>query len=174
MGSFAAQLYAQAHRDLIDGLALSGSAAFEMIAAPRESEEILASIGGAVEPRTPFDWLSRDAAEVDKYIADPLCGFSANASSLMSMFALSADTADPKRLKQIRDNLPIYVFSGEEDLAHAGLTRMHPLLDRLRDAGLKNIKTRIYPGARHEVLNETNRSEVVADLMGWLAASGNA
>lgn len=166
MGSFAAQIYVVNHSELIDGLILSGSAALDLLQAPRGG---LSSIGeGMGETRTNFDWLSRDEKEVDAYIADPLCGFTVNDASRNSMFAASAIAIDPKHLALIRRDLPLYIFAGDKDPINADLTRLKPLVERYRAAGLKDIKTNFYAGGRHEMLNETNRDEVVANLRDWI------
>ena len=166
MGSFAAQIYVVEHSDLIDGLVLSGSAAFDKLQAPRGG---LATVGeGMGNTRTPFDWLSRDDKEVDAYIADPLCGFTANEASRNSMFAAGAVAVDPKSLAQIRKGLPIYIFAGDKDPINADLTRLWPLVERYRQAGVKDVKTDFYAGGRHEMLNETNRDEVVSNLAKWI------
>jgi len=166
MGSFAAQLYVLRHSDLIDGFILSGSAAFDKLQAPRGG---LAAIGAGMEkPRTPFDWLSRDDREVDAYIADPLCGFTVSDASRNSMFAAGAAAADPKAIGGIRKSLPIYIFAGDKDPVNAEMTRMWPLVERYQEAGIKDVTTDFYPGGRHEMLNETNRDEVVANLKHWV------
>jgi alpha-beta hydrolase superfamily lysophospholipase len=166
MGSFAAQIYVVEHSDLIDGFILSGSAAFDMLQAPRGG---LSSIGeGMGKTRTPFDWLSRDDREVDAYIADPLCGFTVNEASRNSMFAAGAAAVDPKALAQIRKDLPFYIFAGDKDPINADLSRLWPLVGRYRKAGIKQVETDFYPGGRHEMLNETNRDEVVANLKNWI------
>ncbi len=166
MGSFAAQIYAVEHSGLIDGLVLSGSAALDKLQAPRGG---LSAIGdGMDKPRTPFDWLSRDDAEVDKYIADPLCGFTVNEAARASMFAAAAPALDPAKLAQIAKDLPIYVFAGDKDPINAELTRLTPLVERYRDLGIADIATDFYPGGRHEMLNETNRADVVANLQAWI------
>ena len=166
MGSFAAQIYVVEHSDLIDALVLSGSAAFDKLQAPRGG---LTSIGeGMGKTRTPFDWLSRDEKEVDAYIADPLCGFTANEASRNSMFAAGAAAVDPKAFARIRKELPIYIFAGDKDPINADLTRLWPLVERYRQAGIKDVETRFYHGGRHEMLNETNRDEVVSDLKNWI------
>jgi alpha-beta hydrolase superfamily lysophospholipase len=120
------------------------------------------------KPRTPFDWLSRDDAEVDKYIADPLCGFTVSEASRNSMFAAAAPALDMEKLKQIRKDLPFYIFAGDKDPINAELTRLTPLVDRYREAGIRDIATDFYQGGRHEMLNETNRSEVVTNLKNWI------
>ena len=166
MGSFAAQIYVLEHSDLIDGFILSGSAALDKLQAPSGG---LAAIGaGMNKPRTPFDWLSRDETEVDKYIADPLCGFTVNDTSRASMFAAAAPALDPQNLKSIRKDLPFYIFAGDEDPINANLTRLTPLIDRYRKAGIADIATDFYKDGRHEMLNETNRAEVVANLKTWI------
>ena len=167
MGSFAAQIYVAEHSDLIDGFVLSGSAAFEKLQAPRPGG--LASIGeGMGKTRTPFDWLSRDEKEVDKYIADPLCGFTVDEAGRNSMFAAAAPALDPAKLATIRRDLPMYIFAGDKDPINADLTRLTPLVERYRGLGIRDVATDFYVGGRHEMLNETNRAEVVANLKAFI------
>jgi alpha-beta hydrolase superfamily lysophospholipase len=167
MGSFAAQIYLTEHSDLIDGYVLSGSAAIDKLQAPRPGG--LASIGeGMGKTRTPFDWLSRDEAEVDKYIADPLCGFTVNEAGRASMFGAAASALDAGKLARVRKELPMYIFAGDKDPINADLTRLTPLVERYRDLGIRDITTDFYPGGRHEMLNETNRAQVVANLKAWI------
>jgi len=116
--------------------------------------------------RTPYDWLSRDAGEVDKYLADPLCGFPLSNQLVADLVDALADLASPQLAARVPKDLPIYVLSGSSDPIGAKLQR---LLDVYRAAGL-NVIAKIYPGARHETLNETNREEVTADLLAWLAS----
>ncbi|MBS0473151.1 MAG: alpha/beta hydrolase [Proteobacteria bacterium] len=166
MGSFAAQIYIAEHSDLIDGFVLSGSAAIDKLQAPRGG---LSAIGeGMDKPRTPFDWLSRDDKEVDKYIADPLCGFTVNDAGRASMFGAAGPAVDMAKLKAIRSDLPVYIFAGDKDPINADLTRLTPLVERYREAGIRDITTDYYKGGRHEMLNETNRAEVVGNLKAWI------
>lgn len=170
MGSFAAQLYVLDHSDLVDGVALSGSTALDLLgAAAATGRWRLEDLNAAFAPaRTPFDWLSRDPAEVDAYIADPLCGFNVNERSYGSLFSIASRLADPSELGRIRKELPLFVFAGDCDPVNAGLAWLQPLIDRYREAGLKDVSSHIFGGARHEVLNETNRSEVLAVLQAWI------
>jgi alpha-beta hydrolase superfamily lysophospholipase len=168
MGSFAAQIFVVDHSNLIDGFILSGSAAFDMLQNPRGG---LSTIGeGMGKTRTPFDWLSRDEKEVDAYVADPLCGFTVNDASRASMFAAGAAAVDPTALSRVRKDLPFYIFAGDKDPINADLSRLWPLVARYKAAGITDIATDFYPGGRHEMLNETNRDEVVRDVLGWLDA----
>jgi alpha-beta hydrolase superfamily lysophospholipase len=171
MGSFALQLYLLDHSRKIDGAVLSGSAALDCLAAGMNTGQGLKSFSAAIEkPRTEFDWLSRDPAEVDKYIADPLCGFSATEASQAGMFAALMRTFDPQALKAVRGDLPLYIFAGDRDPVNGNLAWLLPLADRYRAAGVKNLQTKFYKDGRHEMLNETNRADVVRDLAGWIDA----
>jgi alpha-beta hydrolase superfamily lysophospholipase len=166
MGSFAAQIYIADHSGLLDGFVLSGSAAIDKLQAPSGG---LSAIGAGMEkPRTPFDWLSRDAKEVDKYIADPFCGFTVNEAGRASMFGAAPPALDMEKLKRVRSDLPFYIFAGDKDPINADLTRLTPLVDRYREAGIADITTDYYQDGRHEMLNETNRAEVVANLKTWI------
>jgi alpha-beta hydrolase superfamily lysophospholipase len=115
--------------------------------------------------RTKFDWLSRDEAEVDAYVADPLCGFPFTAQLAVDLLDALPYLSSPASLAPIRKDLPIYVFSGERDPVGANI---ESLIADLKAAGFTRLATRIYPGARHETLNETNRDEVTGDLIAWL------
>jgi len=115
--------------------------------------------------RTRFDWLSRDPSEVDRYVADPLCGFNATVQLWIDM--LDALPGIAKSCAGIPGKLPIYVISGSRDPVSAGTKLLEPMLKQYRAAGLK-VEHKFYPEARHEVLNETSRQEVTTDLLHWL------
>ncbi len=105
---------------------------------------------------------------VDAYVADPRCGFGIDTSSARAMFAGARRGADPVQVAAIRSSLPLYIAVGEADPVNAGLALLTPLTERYEAAGLADVTIRIYPGARHEILNETNRAEIIAELNGWL------
>ncbi len=166
LGYFFAQAYVFDHGGQIDGLVLSGTAAFGDRTGPVKR---LDEIGeGDAKPRTPYDWLSRDDAEVDAYIADPLCGFSRHPDNAASFARVAARLKDEAEIAKIPKSLPIYVFVGDKDPINQDLTLLKPLMDRYQAARLQNLEGKVYPGGRHEMLNETNRDEVVADLLAWL------
>jgi alpha-beta hydrolase superfamily lysophospholipase len=172
MGSFAAQQYILDHSYSIDGLVLSGSGALDGLvrlaksAAPGDN-----ILNAPFEPaRTPFDWLSRDPAVVDAFMNDPLCFGALQPAASESFFAASPQLADPSRLRQIRPDLPIYLFSGSEDPVGQQLEGVRVLIDRYYKAGVRNVFHHFYPGGRHEMLNEINRGEVRTNLLLWIFA----
>lgn len=172
MGSFAAQLYAIDHSSCIDGLIISGSSALDLVAAvlPTDPDApALDAFNGAFEPaRTPFDWLSRDEREVDAYMADPMCGFSVTPSSMQSMIEALLPTASEASVAKIRRDLPVYFFSGDKDpVGGPDLSFLKVLVERYRARGL-HVTSDYYSGGRHEMLNETNSAEVVANLKNWI------
>ncbi|HEY3016497.1 MAG TPA: alpha/beta hydrolase, partial [Nocardioides sp.] len=129
----------------------------------------LSAFNAAFQPaRTEFDWLSRDEAIVDAYIADPRCGFGLDTQSAKDMFAGARRLADSDQVAAIRADLPLYIAVGELDPINANLALLNVLVDRYRAAGLTDVTVRTYPGARHEILNETNRDEVVAGILDWV------
>ena len=118
--------------------------------------------------RTKFDWLSRDPAEVDKYIADPLCGFAARIQLWIDLLDAWAKMAKPANMARTPKDLPVYVISGTHDPASAETKTLEPMLAAYHAAGLKSLAQKFYPEARHELLNETNRDEVTRDLIAWM------
>lgn len=167
MGSMAAQIYLLEHGALLDGCALSGTTALELLD-PRISGWTVESANATVsKPQTPVDWLSRDPAVPAAYVADPLCGFALTLPSLFSIFDTGNVTADPARLARMRKDLPLLLFTGDHDPVNGMLDWFDPLVQRLRQAGVRDLSTHVYGGARHEVLNETNRAEVIANLIAW-------
>jgi alpha-beta hydrolase superfamily lysophospholipase len=84
------------------------------------------------------------------------------------MFAAARAVADPTRLAAMRHDLPVYIAVGEHDPVNGQLALVHALVERYRTAGLTDVTLTTYPEARHEVFNEINRTEVIADLLTWL------
>jgi alpha-beta hydrolase superfamily lysophospholipase len=169
MGSFAAQQYVIDNSALIAGLVLSGSAAVDKLPIDPSQQADLTAFNRGFEPaRTEHDWLSRDNAAVDAYEADPLCGFGINKRAMETMVASVMRLVDPAELAKIRKDLPIYIFAGDKDPINHDLEWLKPLAERYRAAGIANISEKYYPQGRHEMLNETNRDEVMRDLVSWL------
>ncbi|MEZ5701674.1 MAG: alpha/beta fold hydrolase [Burkholderiaceae bacterium] len=175
MGSFAAQAAILNQSSTWSGAILSGSTALDMFAAgmanaPADAPAGLEAFNAGFEHRTGYEWLSRDAAEVDAYVADPWCGWEVPEDVIPSLFAPAARLADPALLAGIRSDLPVLIASGDADPLAAGGALIQLLGQRYRDAGLADVVVKLYPAGRHEILNETNRDEVTADIVAWLRA----
>ncbi|MFW5418925.1 lysophospholipase [Nocardiopsis sp. CNT-189] len=171
MGSFALQQYLLDHAGAVDGAVLSGTAAVDLLIG--HLVEVIGP-GGAAEvfnapfepARTPADWLSRDEARVDAFLADPLCGFGLDGQAMLDLYAAATERlAGPPALPAAP---PLYVLVGEADSLNRGLEFSDELVERYRRAGVADLTYRTYPGARHELFNETNRDEVVSALLTWL------
>jgi alpha-beta hydrolase superfamily lysophospholipase len=171
MGSFATQQLLLDHGTDVDAVALTGTAALDLLepALDLSRDLDLSAFNAPFEPaRTEYDWLSRDESIVDAYLADPLCGFGIDSASAKDMFAGARRLADPAEVARMPHYLPLYVAVGSKDPVNADLALLWPLVDRYRDAGLTDVTVRVYDDARHEILNETNRAEVIDDLLNWL------
>lgn len=118
--------------------------------------------------RTEFDWLSRDNAEVDAYVADPLCGWDASVSMWIDVFDLVFGGADDSNFTGVRRDLPFNLVGGQRDPATDGGKAVEALAARLRRMGFSNLVSKVYPETRHESLNEINRDAVMADFASWL------
>jgi alpha-beta hydrolase superfamily lysophospholipase len=160
-GSFILQRYLRRWSSEVDGAVLTGTTYRAPNASPRAG-----GLNDRFEPAaTAYDWLTRDAAEVQKYIDDPWCGFERMASRPASGVPTSPEPDD----SLIRRDLPVLILNGADDPiggAEGGAARA----DHYREAGLTDVTFTAYPGGRHELLNETNRDEVTADLLAWLVA----
>jgi len=171
MGSFAAQQYLLDHSGDVDAVVLTGTALLDLLEPALDLDQPLdlSMFNAPFAPaRTDYDWLSRDEAQVDAYVADPHCGFGLDGEGGKQMFVAARQLADPDRLAGLRTNLPVYIAVGEHDPVNGELALVHGLVDRLREAGLGDVTLRTYPEARHEVFNETNRDEVYADVLTWI------
>ena len=122
------------------------------------------------EALTGFEWLSKDGLQVDAYLEDPLCGFVLSPASLAQMFAGMRQSAFDNNVRAIRKQLPVYVLAGADDPVHNEQRGLIKLVEAYRQAGLP-VDYKLYPDGRHEMLNETNRVEVVAHLLDWLEAT---
>jgi alpha-beta hydrolase superfamily lysophospholipase len=172
MGSFAAQQYLLDHSTDVDAAVLTGTAVLDLLEPALDLDQPLdlSMFNAPFAPaRTDFDWLSRDEAQVDRYLADPGCGFGLDRAGGKQMFQAARRMADADALAAMRKDLPLYIAVGEMDPINGQLALVHALVDRYTSAGLTDVTLKTYPGARHEIFNETNRDEVVTDLTTWLA-----
>lgn len=185
MGSFLAREYALRYGKELDGLILSGTgfypkalcASGRMLAklAPKKKPANFVNniaFAGNNKPfapgRTGFEWLSRDEKEVDKYVADPLCGFCFTGSAFSDFFGGLLALTDESRLSSMPKDLPVYFMSGDRDPVGQMGEGVRQVAEQFKKAGMRDITVKLYPDARHELFNELNRNEVTADLIQWL------
>ena len=120
--------------------------------------------------RTDFDWLSRDEAEVDLYVADDLCGNTFTSGFFADLLGGLSAINDRRQVARVRRDLPILVVAGGDDPVGDGGKGPLAVAAQYESVGVADVTCTIFPGARHEIFNETNRDEVTADVVAWLNA----
>lgn len=189
MGSFLTRTYLIDHPDRYDAAVISGTGhqAKPMVLAgyllaqltvkaegPRSIGYTLNDIAfgaynkGFENPRTKFDWLSRDWHVVDAYIADPLCGFIATVSLFRDMMGGIKYITDMKNIEKMNKEKPVYFMSGAADPVGENGKGVNRAYDAFCKAGLKDVFLRLYPEGRHEMLNELNKDQVYRDILDWI------
>jgi alpha-beta hydrolase superfamily lysophospholipase len=118
--------------------------------------------------RTAFDWLSRDTAEVDAYVADPLCGFGVSIGLWLDVLNSILASAKAANVARIAKDLPVNITAGGMDPSSLKGAAMLRLADRLKAAGKKDVELTVWPQTRHEGLNEINRDAIMASFADWL------
>ena len=190
MGSFVVRTYCQTHESGLAGVILSGTGHFEplILNVGLFIANVQCAFGGEKKPskllesisfmgynsewspaRTGFDWLSKDTAIVDKYVADPLCGFPFTAGGYRDMFA-GLKRLYPENLKTMDKDVPIRLFSGASDPVGGRGAGVKTTVAELQAAGVKDVTFTLYENGRHEMLNEVERELVCDDLIAWLTA----
>jgi alpha-beta hydrolase superfamily lysophospholipase len=187
MGSAIAQDYMTRYGHSVDAYILSGT-----FYGPPLPDEVLKTLDDAaaqapLEPsaifagvfanfnkpfsdKPGFDWLSRDPAEVAKYVSDPLCGKPFGNELTRDFFRGLSKMRAPEVEAKIPRDVPIHIVSGDQDPVGENTKGVMALIDRYHALGLTKVTYKFYPQARHELLNETNRDEVQNDLLDWLDA----
>ena len=189
MGSFLTRTYLIRHRDGLRGAVLSGTGqqpgavvAAGLMMGNREIKKhgaayqseflnnmAFGSYTKGIEPlRTVSDWLSRDEAAVDRYVADPLCGFIPTAGLFRDMMHGIAFNQNAKNVARMKKDLPIYFMSGDHDPVGANGKGVMKAYQSFLKAGMTDVTLKLYSGGRHEMLNEINKDEVYADVLAWL------
>lgn len=193
MGSYIAQSYAMRYGNDLAALILSGStwparilvragwllARFESWRLGRQGESALLNKLGfgdfnkRFEPaRTELDWLSRDADEVDDYVADPLCGGPYRTGLWLDLLGGLLEISRDAALRNIPGDLPVLITGGADDPV-GGATGMQKLISHYEVTDHQTVSLRVYADGRHEMLNEVNRDEFTADLLSWIAEQIN-
>ena len=189
MGSFLTRTYLIRYPDQYDAAILSGTghqsallinagyAAASLTTkfkGPRSSGKALNDMAfGAYckrikHPRTEFDWLSRDRDTVDRYIADPLCGFVCKSSLYRDMMSGLKFLTKQNNIDKMNKEAPVYFMSGAEDPVGDYGEGVEKAYKAFCNAGLHDVTIRLYPDGRHEMLNELNREGVMQDILNWL------
>ena len=189
MGSFLARSYAARHGDDIDAFVFCGTAGHNPIMpiAKLIANAEIKRTGGDVpskkldslafgaynkpfEQRTTFDWLSANQANLDRYIADPLCGADATVGLFRQMLRGLRFNQTPRNIDKMDKDAPILLIAGQSDPVGdmgAGVRRTH---DAFKRAGIKDVTLKLYPGLRHEILNEAAMQDTVyGDIRAWMA-----
>lgn len=189
MGSFLSRNYSMLYGNELTGLILSGTggdpgmtgkvghciAKIDAKLHGRKAKSAImnklsfGAFNNAFKPnRTEFDWLSRDNAEVDKYINDPFCGGIFAAGFFCDFLGGLAFINKKENIAGIPKDLPIYLFSGAKDPVGANTKGVTQVYNSLKSAGIRDISLKFYADGRHEMLNEINREEVFSDVILWL------
>lgn len=187
MGSLIARKYTAKYGYLLDGVIYGGTsgenpalgigiqlanALIKQNGSMHRSEVLDVIAFGAynrkTEKRTENDWASRDEAEVDKFNADELCGYTYTASGMKALFTLLKQVSSKRWYNTVPLSMPIYLISGTMDPVGDYSKGVNEVYKNLKKTGHKNVSIKLYEGARHEILNEINRDEVYADIIDWL------
>lgn len=120
--------------------------------------------------RTPKDWLSKDTVTVDKHVADKFCNFIFTLNGYYNMFTGISRLYNKKLLSGMPKDLPVFFVAGEEDPVGDFGKGVLKVVDMFKNIGMQNVKVKLYPTDRHEILNETDREQVYNDLYTWLTS----
>ena len=189
MGSFLARTYLCQFPGTVDGCILSGTgqekpalvaagkAVASAICAARGPETVstlvdklsLGAYNDQFKPtRTTADWICRDEAVVDAYLKDPFCTFKPTAGMFRDMMGGLQLIASEKALSRMDPRTPVYLFSGDQDPVGSNGAGVKKVYGFFKDHGTADLTMKLYPGGRHEMLNEINKGEVYADVLAWL------
>lgn len=189
MGSFIARAWSVQHPHKLTGLLLAGSNQQQpaLFYAARTLAKGLTLIQGKQHPssimnflsfgsfnrafkpnQTEFDWLCSDREVLDTYIADPNCGFLCTTQFWHDFMGGLAYVTSQKGLNALNKNLPVYLFGGDKDPVGQMGKGLHLLERALVKAGNNKVQLKVYPNARHEILNETNKEEVWKGVVEFL------
>ena len=189
MGSFAARTLASVAGDLLDGLIVMGTAqmpsfvphlgltmaqAIVTFRGKRYKSKFLRNLalGNYNKPfepaKTGVEWLSRDQEIQAKYVADPLCNFMPTASMFQGIFQGMAYICPEKNINKIPHDLPILLVSGAEDPVGEQGKAVNQVYAKMEKLGFSQVEKKLYPGMRHEILNELGKEEVYQDIYNWI------
>lgn len=189
MGSFLTRTYIIVHPDRYDAVIISGTGhqSPALVFGGGAAASLMARLHGPMSdgskldalafgtylkrienPRTKFDWLSRDPDQVDKYIADPFCGFVGKTGLYRDLMQGIKFITDRENIAKMNKDKPVYFMSGDADPVGDYGKGVERAYKAFCSAGLRDVFMRLYPGGRHEMLNETNKADVYQDILNWI------
>ena len=118
--------------------------------------------------RTQCDWLSREEANVDRYIADPMCGFVFTLNGFSTLFQLIHNCYDTEKIESMPKQLPIFLIAGADDPVGNYGKSIEKVYNSYKEHGMQNVQMKLYEKDRHELLNETDRELVYGDIYRWI------
>ncbi len=118
--------------------------------------------------RTPKDWLTKDDEIVDAYLSDERCTFIFTLNAYYNMFKGIDRLYDKRFLEHMPKELPVLFVSGEDDPVGEFSKGVLRAVKSFDSVGMSNVKLKLYPGDRHEILNETDRITVYEDICAWI------
>ena len=190
MGSFFARMYAITYPETLNALIIMGTGGPVAITGVGIAlTELLTKLRGAKyrsklinnmafgqyckkipSPKTPYDWITRDNKIVRAYAADPKCTFVFTVSAFHELMCMMRDVNQPQWAQKVDKRLPVSLFSGAMDPVGDYGSGVRTVYEMLKRAGVQDLELHLYDGARHEVLNETNRGQVYQDILSWCDA----
>ncbi|MBQ7334753.1 MAG: alpha/beta fold hydrolase [Clostridia bacterium] len=187
MGSLVARSYAAEHDEMLAALILSGEASnnpavgagllltrlMALFRGGRHLSPLIEGMStGAYDKAFPagekFQWLSANEENRRKYMEDPGCGFPFTLNGYETLFSFMKRTYSPKYYNVRNKNLPILFLSGEEDPVMGGKKAFDDAVRFMRDMGYRDVRSKLYPGMRHEILMENDRETVCTDIAAFI------
>lgn len=191
MGSFMIRRYIMTYGKSIDGAIIMGTGhqtsvalaggyvLYAMIKAVKGdayhskllSKISMGSYNKAFTPnRTTHDWLSRDTQQVDAYLKDPYCQFSFTLNGFKTIFDTFSYINKRVHIKNIPSELPIFFVAGDKDPVGNNGKAVTKVFRQYKEMGIKDIKLKLYPESRHEILNDLDHLQAYEDIYSWLKA----
>lgn len=117
---------------------------------------------------TKKDWITSDEEHRRRYVADPLCSFVFTVGAYYQMFEGMKVLNRKKSMEQIPKELPVFFVAGADDPVGNFGKNVRKIYEKYKAAGIRKVDLKLYPGDRHEILNETDRDVVYDDICAWL------
>ena len=124
------------------------------------------------DPQTSFDWLSNDKEAVARYVKDERCGFPFTSAGYRDLFTMLREIQKPAWAASLNKDKPYLVIAGQDDPVGEFGKGVDEVVERMKNAGVRDVTEKLYPGMRHEILNDSSHDETVEDILKWLSEKG--